>query len=631
MKFYFQIAISTLLLFLTVTSTFSQITCVEHENKMTDLEADHQISLELAEQVFEDYQLKGCPKMLQAYNFIGFAHYNSSNLIKAKEYFLLGEREYYLNNYEPKLYANNQMYTALVFIIEKNYEKAVYHLTKAYNISKKSNDQKLFSLVNQNFGLLQLEMGEFDQAGQYFLEALKYTEIDSTSKGYIFQNLAYLNFKNNNLEVSLDYIKKAKSIWQNLNDAKGIYLLSFIETKLAIQAHDYNGALIKLKEGRSAYHQEDKLLIGENYLIEAQIQHKLNNQLAQTNALKKALLEGDDLSDSQISQAIFDLSNLQESDETITILSQIISKFKGQNDVQNRMNIAKNKIMDVELAEEKSTTKRQLGFIIGLALLLSVLSYLFLKNRKQKLDIMMLNQNLKVSNKEIESQVLKLEQANKELEQFAYVASHDLKSPLRTISSFASLLKKETAKETQTEYLSYITQSSQEMSNMITDLLKHSLMNQDFVLRPHNLNEIINSTMPKTITQINDSKATIILDESCDININCDKSQISLVFQNLILNAINYCKKDIAPVLNISTQLIDDHLLITAADNGIGIPLEFQDSVFEMFRRLKEKDIAGTGIGLATCKKIIEKHHGTISLKSKPGEGSSFIIRLPNS
>jgi len=141
---------------------------------------------------------------------------------------------------------------------------------------------------------------------------------------------------------------------------------------------------------------------------------------------------------------------------------------------------------------------------------------------------------------------------------------------------------------------------------------------------------LINETLERIDSQVKESNAAVSIENNCNVTIACDQSLFATVIQNLVSNAIIYCKEDQQPIINISAKKSNGFLKIVVSDNGIGIPVAYQSTVFEMFKRLKSKNVDGTGIGLASCKKIVEKHGGKISVKSVEGEGSSFIIEIPH-
>jgi signal transduction histidine kinase len=633
-KFLSKIQLIAFSLFLLANAVLgsAQNKCVEYQNKFESLLASNiQTSIEEAEILLKEFKELDCPQMILAYNFIGFVHYNNSNQEKAKEYFLKGEEAFYTEKSNPTYHAYNQMFTALALIAENDFVAAEYYLEKAEKIGSNIKNQNLNFSINQNFGLLYLLNGQLDLSQKYYLNALNYNDLDSLSLGYIYQNLAALSQRKSNLNEALKYVNQAKTIWSGMNDAKGLYQLSIVEATIEIEKGESLRGIDVLRQGRSIYKEENQLNLGQNYLTEARAHKKLGNKEKEIIALEYALLKGDDLTNDEIKEALLDLSEVQTSDKNFEMLSQLVLKYKNKSASLSKMNTSKNKLMDSELAAGNSTIQRQLFFIIILALLFLGICYLFYNNVKQKAAILTLNKNLKASNQKIESQVSGLTEKNRDLEQFAFVASHDLKSPLRTISSFAGLLKNQISTDNAkaNSYLGFITEASKDMSNMITDLLRHSTLEQEFKKEPVVINEMIDTTLSRITTQIEESNTVIKIDRKQNPTISGDASQLSVVIQNLVSNAINYSQEGTIPEIKISTEQKTQHIIIRVSDNGIGIPKEHQETIFEMFKRLKQKKVAGTGIGLATCKKIIEKHKGTLTLESEIGKGSTFVMTLP--
>ena len=607
----------------------SQNNCESYESKI-EVMTKSEFQLAEAEQIFSEYSSQECANMLLAYNFIGFAHYNESNLEKAKEFLIRGENEFFDKEVQPEQFAANQMYTSLVLIVEKDFESALYHLKKAENFAQKADEKFIQASVFQNLGLVNLEMQHLKIAEDYFNKAIGTGALDSLNIGYIYQNLAFLYLKEDNSDKTEEFINRTKSIWNETDNFKGQYLLSFIEAKHSIKNKEYKNALDYIENGRSSYKTENKLLQGENYLIEASIHENLGNHEAKITALENAILKSDDLSETQLNETISKLLETQNTSKTNAILANLVSKLKFQNINQKKINVIRGKIMDEETTEDENLIKTQVKYLIVLGGFLFLLSYLFIRISKQKSDIQQLNKSLKSSKLEIKNQLNVSMQKNKELEQFAYVASHDLKSPLRTISSFAGLMKNQNLSEKSNDYLNIIISSSKNMGDLISELLKYSTLDQSITKTKLNLQALINETLNRIKSQIEESKALIAIENNCNRIISCEKSLFVTVIQNLVANAIIYCKDNQPPRISISAEESNNHIIITISDKGIGIPESYQDTIFEMFKRLKSKNVDGTGIGLASCKKIVEKHGGKISVNSIEGEGSNFIIEIPN-
>ena len=227
--------------------------------------------------------------------------------------------------------------------------------------------------------------------------------------------------------------------------------------------------------------------------------------------------------------------------------------------------------------------------------------------------------------------IKELERKNIELEQFVYIASHDLQEPLNTITSFISLIEEEYKDKLDKEggaYINYIRESANRMTMLITDILEYSRIGRKSQFEIMDCNEIVKQV-------IHDMHATIF---ETNTKIVCDKLplirgypiEIRLLFQNLLSNAIKFRKKNISPNIKISICEENEYWHFTIEDNGIGINEKHKDKVFVIFQRLHNtRKYDGTGIGLAHCKKIIELHHGKIWVESIEDEGSKFHFTLP--
>ena len=235
-----------------------------------------------------------------------------------------------------------------------------------------------------------------------------------------------------------------------------------------------------------------------------------------------------------------------------------------------------------------------------------------------------------------------LTRKNHELEQFAYIASHDLQEPLRKIQSFADLLKEEVLQEgVPPVYLEKIVSSAQRMSSLIKAVLNYSrLSNGTEALTKVDLNTVIRQALSDYEVLIGEKNASVTMDPMPVII--GDEIQMNQLFSNLIGNALKFCER--APVIQIKAgRLHPDHVAgiaglepatryvhIQLADNGIGFDQKYADRVFSIFQRLgASRSYEGTGIGLALCKKIAENHKGHIWAESSPGKGSVFHVCLP--
>ena len=229
------------------------------------------------------------------------------------------------------------------------------------------------------------------------------------------------------------------------------------------------------------------------------------------------------------------------------------------------------------------------------------------------------------------AKVAELALSNKELEQFAYVASHDLQEPLRMITSYTTLLSKRYAgklDQDADEFIGFAVDGAKRMQGLINDLLAYSRVGtKKKDLAPTNSEAVLTATLKTLDMAIQDAAATITHDTLPTVT--ADATQLGQLFQNLIGNALKY-RNSKPPVIHVGSRREGDHWLFSVQDNGIGIDGKFAEKIFIIFQRLHTREeYAGTGIGLAVCKKIVERHGGKIWVESELSHGSMFCFTLP--
>jgi PAS domain S-box-containing protein len=234
--------------------------------------------------------------------------------------------------------------------------------------------------------------------------------------------------------------------------------------------------------------------------------------------------------------------------------------------------------------------------------------------------------------KRLEHYATELERSNRELEQFAYIASHDLQEPLRMVTSYLQLLEqryKGKLDQDADDFINYAVDGAARMRMLINDLLTYSRVSTHAKpFAPTDCSEILNHALSNLSVAIEESEATITFDDLPIVE--ADATQLTQVFQNLIGNAIKFHKPDVPPCIHISAERQEAAWRFSVRDNGIGIAPEHSKRIFLIFQRLHTRaEYPGTGIGLAVCKKIIERHGGRIWVTSKPGAESTFYFTVP--
>jgi signal transduction histidine kinase len=243
-----------------------------------------------------------------------------------------------------------------------------------------------------------------------------------------------------------------------------------------------------------------------------------------------------------------------------------------------------------------------------------------------------LKEDLHIQQQSLQQALNMLQQKNNELEQFAYVASHDLKEPLRMVTSFIGMLKNKYGYQLDAKahtYIDFAVDGSKRMQQMIADLLELSrTASQDGVRELINLNDILNEVKQNIHKLIEENSAEIITKTELPV-LTVYRADILRLLQNLLSNAIKFRKKEINPVIVVSMTEKEKEWLFRIEDNGIGIEPDKFEKIFEIFSRLhSQESYEGTGIGLAICKKIVERNGGKIWLESEEEKGSVFYFTI---
>lgn len=283
---------------------------------------------------------------------------------------------------------------------------------------------------------------------------------------------------------------------------------------------------------------------------------------------------------------------------------------------------------DQQAAEIETRLIKKSGDVIWVKLMISLIN--ITKKETHAVVFMESIDKRKIAEFKLAEKNEELLRINQELEHFAYVASHDLQEPLRTITSFIQILERKYSHvldDDGRQFMGYITDGTRRMQNLIRDLLAYSRVSrQNTGFEEVDLNEVFEAVNQALNNKINENDA-IILAENLPV-IQGNKIQLIQIFQNFIDNAIKFRGKK-PPEIIINVKELSDKWEISIEDNGIGISPEFHQRIFIIFQRLHSMDqYTGTGIGLAMCKKIIERHGGEVWVESKADKGTKFIFTI---
>ncbi len=297
---------------------------------------------------------------------------------------------------------------------------------------------------------------------------------------------------------------------------------------------------------------------------------------------------------------------------------------------------AKNDLIKLEQVETVKRLKIQriaaLGLFVALIFAIGLMMNIFRSSRERKKYNEELEGIIAERTKELQKANTDLTQTNNELRTLTFIASHDIKEPIRNIGNFAGLIKHRLPKDLQAKFdpeFGIIKRSARQLYTLIEDFSKFiNLSKTDEVsIEEVDLNDVISDIESNISSNDQYQNAKIIYSELPEFNTN--RTALYFILKNVIENALKYNKSE-QPTAELSFKDSKDRLEITVADNGIGIPLEYQDKIFEMFKRLqKREDFESSGIGLSIVKLLTTKLDGTVSVHSQPGNGSQFILSFP--
>lgn len=544
---------------------------------------------------------------------------------------------------------------------DQNYKAwALYHQSlsarfasdfiRSLDLSKKAraifiqNNQK-YGAANclNNIGNVYSAMGSYAESLQNHLEALRLRlEIeDKNGIANSYTNIAVVQYYMENFEEALDYNERSKALMTEMGNIQGVSNNYINIGNICLEKGDLEKALenyrfaYKLETETENLHGKASLLCNMGtvyrklglpedalrFFTDAlELFEQLNNSAGQVLILNN------------LGKVAFDQANYEEAiryhilaldqsakigarEENMLACEGLSEAYKAQGNFKKALELYHEfHALSINLAGLKVKNQIvQLKFQHDLAIVENEAKFLREKNEA------------------IELYLNKLEQSNEELHRFAHVASHDLREPLRMVTSYLRLLDEkisETSNEGLKQFIRFALEGSKRMELLILDLLRLAKVGADLQIGLVDLNQLVIEVQNNLEILVQENKAVITATHLPLIK--ADRSQILQLMQNLVSNGIKY-NESATPLVAIDFRTDEDAGIITVSDNGIGIPEIYREKAFMLFQRLPSSvKKEGTGLGLAICKKIVDALGGTISINDNEGEGTIFTLRLPN-
>lgn len=542
-----------------------------------------------------------------------------------------------------------------------NTEKSLQFFIEALEIDDVTGNIKQSINTLSNIGYLYLSINDMDRAFAYLQDAIDKGEKlgDPSVLSHPFQRMGEYYVKKNDYEAALPFLERSLVICKQFAHT----LRS--TTVLRLKGECYSNLGLE-ERALEVFFEADQMLkkIGEKYTEQYTLYHTwamaYSKQGDYKNAFAMANMGYDLAKDNNLESSTYSsLQLLGTLNEKIGNFKEALFFHKAASDFQDSLQLRtkeqllievetkyqsdKKEIENQLLRNQKEKTEAELrnaniimAAIVSVLSLLGIVLFLLFRAFRSKQEYNEeLQKRVTERTKDLRNSNYQLKKSNAELEKFAFIASHDLKTPLRNIISFTGLLEQhlgEGQDQKVKEYFSFLKEGGKRMNSLIEDVLKFSksIIDGEVVNEKIDLNLLckeLKSTLYNTIANQN---ATIEIVKPLPVVLS-NYSSFFIVFQNLIENGIKY-NQSTNPTVSIYPVTKTDSFSIFFEDNGIGIPKEYYNQIWVMFARLHtHAEYEGTGLGLATCKKIIEDLHGTIEVSSEVGKGSIFELNFPNS
>lgn len=670
-----RIAVTILFLFLAI-PTFAQQSKVDSLTAILANTSDPQQQLSLLFQLSSAYEsvdlLKAIPPAHKAYEL-------ASQLKDTSEYFhacnnlgllydMVGKNDsvtiYFEEAFElaKQLDSLDHIVTVLnnlgiYYLDEGDYVKALGYLQDALIYVRQSTQKTNLSSLMTNIGIIHDELGNHDKAILYYKKAAAEAQKagDKLSIAYADMSLGYVLYEEEKYKQALEYLKAALKTYQQegiaLSEAEVLFYIGALfakqkkyelALKYQLDALAVYERLNSVNDLPTMYTEIGKIFEATNNSSKADIYFEKaldfveeNELLLELSYIYKTLIEVAEAR-KDYPKAYEYLKRSNELRDTLFSPNQKVEIDALEAQYNLKIKETENEKLKA-LQIQKEAKLRQRGFIlIGTTLLAlslgTILLFYYRMNHQKNIYNQGLEQKVAERTAELQATNAKLTKINEELEKFTYITSHDLKEPLRNIASFVNLIQrrlKNEADQDLQDYMEYVVKNTKQMYGLVEDVLAFSRVDNEERVKLEKVD------LQLLLTEIISSIKIMIRERNGVVDVKqlptvlAHRTHLFLIFKNLIENGIKY-NESAAPIIVISHIEKDGLYEFIVRDNGIGIAEKYHDQIFDMFKRLNKRDeYTGSGIGLAICKKIIEKYNGDIWLESTLGKGTAFHFTIP--